>query len=114
MSASFHIKPGIYDVPKVGKVNALQPVSDETALKLYKLKRGVFPFIAPNEKTLAFLKKQKLKAEDIAPLIQNAQTEAEVELLLELTKNKTIKRIAEVKLNSLRPKEIAPAEKLIE
>src|SRR5690606_8794381 len=99
----FHIKPGIYDVPNVGKVNAMQPVSDETSLKLYKLKRGVFPFIKPNEKTLAFLKKQKLTDKEIAPLIQNAQTEAEVEMLLKLTKGKIIKRIAEVKLNTLKP-----------
>lgn len=101
MSDFFHIKPGKYDVPKVGKVNALLPVSDEIAFATYKLKRGVFPWITPNENTLAFLKKQKLTAKEIAPLIQNAQTEAEVEMLLELTKSKTIGRIAEVKINSL-------------
>ena len=104
MSDFFHIKPGIYDVPKVGKVNALQPVSDETALKLYKLRRGIFPWITPNENTLAFLKKQKLNVKEIAHLVQNAQTETEVELLLELSKNKTVKRIAEVKLNKLQQK----------
>ncbi len=101
MNNNFDIQPAKYDVPKIGFVNAFSPVSDETAFALYKLKRGVFPWIKPNENTLAFLKKQKPLVGDIAKMVYNAQTVDEVKMLLKLTESKTVARIAEVKLNSL-------------
>ncbi|MBT0607635.1 hypothetical protein [Aequorivita echinoideorum] len=98
MSKPFNIKPGNYDIPNIGKVNAFQPVSDEKLLAIYRLKRGVFPWISTNENTLPFLKKQKLLVKDVAKLVQNAQTTDEVKMLLQLTDSPNVERIAETKL----------------
>lgn len=102
MSKAFNIQRGKYDVPGVGKVDATEEVSDEKAFSIYKLPRKVFPWITIGPSAESFLKKQPLLAPDVAKLIQNAQTEEEVELLAKLSDTKTVARIKELRLNSLK------------
>lgn len=101
MGKPFDIQPAKYDVPVIGHIDAFKPVSDDKLLAVYKLRRGVFPWIKTNGNTYKFLKTQKLLVGDIAKMVHNAQTKEEVEMLLKLTKSRTVKRISEVKLNAL-------------
>lgn len=105
MEKAFDITPGNYDIPEVGKINSFEPVSDEKLLAIYRLNRGVFPWIRINKNTLAYLKKQKFTAEEVARMIQNATTEEEAEMLTQLSDTKTVERIKEVKVNSLKNEE---------
>ena len=98
MSKAFEIKPGIYDIPKLGKVNANNKVSDEKALAVYRLPRRVFPWITITEAALPLLKKQKFTAEEVSKMIQNAQSPEEVQLLASLSDTKVVERITETKL----------------
>ena len=101
MSKAFNIKPGKYDIPKVGKVDANEEVSEDKAFEIYKLPRRVFPWISLGPDAESFLKKQKLRKEDVSKMIQNAATPEEVELLSGLNDTKTVQRIAETKLAAL-------------
>lgn len=101
MAENFDIKPGKYDVPEVGKVVSVDHISDETALKLYKLSRRVFPWIYLNENSLSFLKEQKFNAPEVAQLIQNARTTEEALTLAELSDTKTVSRILDTKIKAL-------------
>ena len=98
MSKAFTIKPGIYHLPRGGRVNANQEVSDEIALAIYRLPRRVFPWISLTEAAVPFLKKQKFTAEEVSAMINNANNAEEVKLLASLSDTKTVERIAETKL----------------
>ena len=100
MSKAFNIKPGKYDIPKIGKVDANEEVSEDKAFEIYKLPRRVFPWISLGPDAESFLKKQKLKKEDVSKMIQNAATPEEVELLSGLSSAKVVERITDIKLKS--------------
>lgn len=104
INKNFKIKKGIYVVPTVGRVDAREEVSDEKAFQIYTLPRRSFPWISLTSSGASFLKKKKLKIEEIARLITQAQTEKEVELLAELSDSKTIERVKETKINALKAK----------
>lgn len=99
---NFDIKKGNYVVPKIGSVDAHAEVSDETAYAIYQLPRKQFPWISLTKNGLAFLKKKKLKAEEVARLILQAQSPEEVELLSELSDAKAPARVRETKLKALK------------
>ena len=100
MSKAFLIAPGRFTIPKIGYVDSSKEVSDDKAFEIYKLSRRVFPWIqlGPNAET--YLKKQKLRAEDVAKMVQNARTIEEVEFLAALSDTKTVARIKENKLKT--------------
>lgn len=98
----FNIRPGKYVVPGIGRVDANKEVPPETALRLYQSK--AFPWCSPviKKETSDFIKKQKLAAKDIAELIQSATTSEEVDFLLEIRSNSTLKNIGETKKASFK------------
>ena len=94
MDQSFNIKPGIYVVPNMGRVNATKKLSIEQQVNLYLNTK--FPFITLLEAGVKALKKRKLKDKQIAVLINHAKTKQEVDLILQLKpKSDTLKRIAD-------------------
>lgn len=102
MSKAFNIAPGKYHTPNLGTVDATREVSDEKAFEIYKLPRRVFPWISLGPAAETFLKKQKLKANEIAKLVTNARSVEEVKLLASLTKAKPVAGIVETKLKALK------------
>ncbi len=102
MSNAFSIKPGRYNIPGIGDVDSRQPVSDEKAFSIYKLRRRVFPWISLGPDAESFLKKQKLAAKEVASLVQNAQTVEETELLAGLSNTKAVAGIVETHLAALK------------
>lgn len=102
MNENFDIRAGVYVVPSIGRIDAREAISDETALKIYTLPRKQFPWISLTPSGASFLKKQKLTKEQVARLVLQAQSEEEVELLGELNDTKTVERVKETKLNSLK------------
>ena len=81
MDQSFNIKPGIYVVPNMGRVNATKKLSIEQQVNLYLNTK--FPFIT-------------LLEAGVAVLINHAKTKQEVDLILQLKpKSDTLKRIAD-------------------
>lgn len=101
MSKAFKIAPGRWDVPGIGKVDSKE-VSEETLFKLYRMRRAAFPWISLGPEAESFLKKQKLKAKEIAVLVQNAQTVEETELLARLSDTKEVAGIVETHMAALK------------
>lgn len=101
MSKVFKVAPARYDIPKVGKVDTTNEVSDDKLFAIYKLPRKVFPWISLRKGAKAYLKKQKLTVKELASLVHNAKTAEEIELLTGLSDSKTIAGIAETKLKAL-------------
>lgn len=97
--AKFSIRPGIYNVPNYGRIDCTKAVKQEVALELY-LNKDFSQFICLNESGVAFLKKQKLKANVVAGLITRAKTLEQVELLIQINDSEALKRIAENKIRS--------------
>jgi len=93
----FQIRPGRYVVPGIGRVDANKEVAPEVALKLYESR--AFPWCDPviKKETVDFIKKQKPEPKRIASLIQAAKSPEEVDFLLEIKSNNTLKNIAETK-----------------
>jgi len=103
MSKVFQIKKGKFDIPKFGKVDTTKTeLSDERALELFKVSRKVFPWIMLKPDADKFLKKQNLKAEEVAKMIQNASNIEEVEILKQVNDSKTVVAIAETKINGFK------------
>ena len=96
----FNIRPGIYNVPGIGRVDCTKAVKQEVALDLY-LNKHFSQFIRLNEGGVGFLKKQKLKDSVVAGLITRAKTPGEVNLLLEVKSTEALQRIAETRTQSL-------------
>lgn len=100
MSQYFKIRPGKYDVPYVGKVNAYKEVSDETALKLYLLPRRIFPWIKLEGSALDYLAGQDFSTRDVALMVQNSRTEDEARMVASLSEAQAIERILETKIRT--------------
>lgn len=96
----FNIRPGIYNVPNIGRVDCTKAVKQDVALGLY-LNKHFSQFISLNEGGVGFLKKQKLKNTVIAGLITRAKTVKEVNLLLEVKTTDALQRIADTRIKSL-------------
>ena len=96
----FVIRPGIYNIPELGKrIDTRNELPKEALLELYLCKS--FPFITITKKAIPLLKKQKYSAKQIVALIMKAKTADEVNWLLEVNATKAVKTIAETKINSL-------------
>ena len=102
MSKAFNIHPGKYHIPNLGTVDATKEVTNEKAFEIYKLSRKVFPWISLGPDAEAFLKKQKLSAQELAKMVTNARTAEEVALLGSLKKSKPLAGIVETKLKALK------------
>jgi hypothetical protein len=97
--AKFKIRPGVYIVPNLGRIDATAKLKQETELALYLNKD--FPFIELLEGGVNFLKKQKLSQKTISGLIMKSQSAEEIELLSKLSDSETIARIVKQRLESL-------------
>lgn len=96
----FIIRPGIYNIPVLNKrIDTRTKLSNSQMLELCLCKQ--FPFIEITEAALPFLKKQKLKTEQVASLIMQAKTAEQVNLLLEVKKTKPLPAVAETKIKAL-------------
>lgn len=103
MSKYFNIPPGVYNVPKLGRIDTINNnLSNEKAFAVYRLPRRVFPWVKLNKDSASYLKKQKLTAEEVAQLINNAVSIEEVEILGDLSDTQTVSRIKETKLKALK------------
>lgn len=91
----FVIKPGIYHIPNLGKLDTRKTVSNSKCLELYK--NPAFPFISITEEAIPFLKKEKLSEKSLVNLIEQAQSAEEVAILLKVKSTKKIKASAELK-----------------
>lgn len=96
----FNIRPGIYNVPDLGRVDCTKAVKQSIALDLY-LNKHFSQFITLTEAGVSFLKKQKLKSSVVAGLITRAKTVDEIKLLLKVDSTETIQRIAETRIKAL-------------
>lgn len=96
----FNIRPGIYNVPNLGRVDCTKAVKQDVGLALY-LNKHFSQFITLTEAGVSFLKKQKLKSNVVAGLITRAKTVGQVELLLKVNDTATIQRIAETRIKAL-------------
>ena len=97
----FNIKPGIYTIPNFGRIDCTKAVKQEVALELY-LNKHFSQFISLTEAGVDFLKKQKLNSNVVAGLITRAKTEEQINLLLQVNDSKTVKRIAENRIQALK------------
>jgi len=102
MKEAFTIAPCVYNIPGIGRVDSTKEISDEIAFSIYKLKRGVFPWIKLGPGAGSFLKKQKLTVKEIVSLVANARTAEEIEILASLTESKTVAGIVDVRLKALK------------
>jgi len=96
----FTLREGKYQIPNFGKLDTSKEVSDDAKLALYINKD--FPFIGITKKAVKFLKAQKLDVKTIASLMLRANSVEEVEILLEVKTNKTLKNIAETRIEALK------------
>ncbi len=94
MANDFEIRPGRYVVPNLGTVNTKQPLTDEKKVALYLNKS--FPFITLKADGVKVLRKAKLTAPQVASLIRQAKTPEEIDLILKVRTNKTLRTIAEI------------------
>lgn len=97
MAKAFEIRPGRYLVPNIGRVDTTVPLTNEQKVALYTNKK--FPFIVLKPQGVSVLKSAKLSTQQIALLIRYAKSEEEVNLILEVKNNKTLKRIADLKVS---------------
>lgn len=95
MSTVFHITPGSYVIPHIGRIDTSRNLTDDKAFAIYRLPRRVFPWITPKPEAEEFLKKQRLRAHEVAALIENARTFEEAEMLSRVSKTKTVARAFE-------------------
>ena len=96
---SFIIKPGIYVVPDFGRIDCNNEVSDKNQVQLY-LNPHFRVFIDATQKGIALLKKEKLTEKQVAQLINRAKNPDEISWLLDVKSNKTLEKIADIKINS--------------
>lgn len=100
MDNDFEIRPGRYVVPNQGTINTKQPLTNDVKVALYLNKS--FPFITLKPDGVKVLKKAKLSAQQVASLIRKAKTPQEVDLILKVRTNKTLRTIAEVTKHKLK------------
>ena len=91
----FWVRPGIYNIPGHGRVDATQPLPEQELVDLYLNKH--FPFIRINEKAIKALKAQNLTLKQLAGLIHRASSKEEVQYLLKVRSTKALERIASVR-----------------
>lgn len=97
MAKAFDIKPAIYVVPKIGRVDCTKELPIEMQVQLY-LSPHFKVFIELKKDGIKLLKKEGLPDQTLARLIMAAQSAEEIALLLDVKSSKTIKKIAETAL----------------
>lgn len=101
MAVVFEIKPGIYNVPNVGRVDATKPLDESIQYELYKSGRKVFPFARWTDRSLKYLKSVKPSDKEVGRMINHAVTVEEVEELKKLSRKRAVKLLAETRLQIL-------------